>query len=118
MRLAYILAASHSGSTLLSMLLGSHPQIATIGEMNLSPKAMGDLDHYRCSCGDLIRRCRFWEQVREGMVSRGFAFDLANVGTDYRSVKSCYAQREMPSAGRSGFLQWAKRDIMVCTKRK
>jgi hypothetical protein len=105
MRLAYILAASHSGSTLLSMLLGSHPQIATIGEMNLSPKAMGDLDHYRCSCGDLIRRCRFWEQVREGMVSRGFAFDLANVGTDYRSVKSCYAQHLLAPLHRGRLLE-------------
>jgi len=104
-RLVYILAASHSGSTLLSMLLGAHPQIATIGEMSLSPKAMGDLDRYRCSCGDLIRRCRFWEQVREGMASRGFAFDLANVGTDYRSVKSRYAQRLLGPLHRGRFLE-------------
>jgi hypothetical protein len=39
-RLAYILAASHSGSTLLSMLLGSHPQIATVGEMKPAPGAI------------------------------------------------------------------------------
>ena len=80
-RLAYILAASHSGSTLLSMLLGSHPQIATIGEMNLSPKAMGDLNRYRCSCGALIRQCGFWQKVKEAMHHRGMAFDLACAGT-------------------------------------
>ncbi len=92
-RLAYILAASHSGSTLLSMLLGSHPQIATIGEMSLSPRSMGDLDRYRCSCGQLIRQCRFWRGVQEGMAQRGFSFDLAEAQTDYRSVRSRYAQR-------------------------
>jgi len=92
-RLAYILAASHSGSTLLSMLLGSHPQIATIGEMNLSPRAMGDLDRYRCSCGQFIRQCAFWQRVSEGMARRGVEFDLACAGTDCRSVQSRYARR-------------------------
>jgi len=92
-QLTYILAASHSGSTLLSILLGSHPQIATIGEMNLSPKAMGDLDRYRCSCGALIRQCGFWREVREAMQRRGVPFDLACAGTDYREVESRYTQR-------------------------
>lgn len=92
-QLAYILAASHSGSTLLSMLLGSHPQITTIGEMNLSPHAMGDLDRYRCSCGQLIRQCEFWRKVQEGMAQRGVQFDLADAGTDYRGLPSPYAQR-------------------------
>jgi len=56
MRLAYILAASHSGSTLLSMLLGSHPQIATIGEMKLSPGGIRGLNCYHCSCGEFLRQ--------------------------------------------------------------
>jgi hypothetical protein len=91
-RLAYILAASHCGSTLLSMLLGSHPQIATVGEMTLCPKAMGDISRYRCSCGELIQECGFWRKVKEGMASRGFEFDLACAGTDYRAVDSRYAR--------------------------
>ena len=31
--LVYILAASHSGSTLLAMLLSTHPEICTVGEL-------------------------------------------------------------------------------------
>ena len=104
-QLAYILAASHSGSTLLSMLLGSHPQIATIGEINLSPKAMGDLDRYRCSCGEFIRECQFWHKVKEGMAARGYAFDIADVGTDYRAVDSRYAQRLLGPLHRGIFLE-------------
>ncbi len=104
-RLVYILAASHSGSTLLSMLLGSHPQIATIGEMNLSPRAMGDLDRYRCSCGQLIQQCAFWQKVQEGMAHRGVEFDLACAGTDYRGMDSPYAQRLLRPMHRSRALE-------------
>jgi hypothetical protein len=111
-RLAYILAASHSGSTLLSMLLASHPQIATIGEMNLAPRAMGNLDHYRCSCGELIRQCGFWKKVRERMADRGLEFDLANAGTDYRSVGSPYAQRLLAPLHRGRFLEGC-RDVSL-----
>ncbi len=115
-RLAYILAASHSGSTLLSMLLGSHPQIATIGEMNLSPQAMGDLDRYRCSCGQFIRQCGFWQRVSEAMRRRGVAFDLACAGTDYRSVQSRYAQRLLKPMHRSTALECI-RDVSLSLSR-
>jgi len=104
-RLAYILAASHSGSTLLSMLLGSRPRIATIGEMKFSTKAMGNLDTYRCSCGAFIGQCSFWRQVREGMARRGFVFDLADAGTDYRVVDSPYARRLLGPMHRGRFLE-------------
>jgi len=92
-KLVYILAASHSGSTLLSMLLGSHADSCTVGETKLSARAMGDLDRYRCSCGEFIRNCSFWRQVTQCMVRRGFQFDLADSGTDYHTVDSPYALR-------------------------
>jgi len=91
-RLVYVLAASHSGSTLLSMLLGAHPQIATIGEMKMPAGAMGDLSRYRCSCGSLIQECCFWTQIKGGMAVRGFEFDLARAGTDYRMAPSLYVR--------------------------
>jgi len=104
-RIAYILASSHSGSTLLSMLLGSHPQIATIGEMKLSPRAIGDLNRYRCSCGKMILECGFWREVRENMVNRGFAFDLACAGTDYRTLGSHYVRRILAASHKGRFLE-------------
>ena len=91
-KLAYILAASHSGSTLTNMLLASHESVATVGEMKLTPDSMGDVSRYRCSCGDFIQQCRFWHKVREGMAARGFEFDVANAGTDYRAGGSAYAR--------------------------
>ena len=91
-RLVYLLAASHSGSTLTAMLLGAHPEVCTVGELKLSN--LGDVDRYRCSCLSPIKACSFWNRVSEAMRRRGHAFDVANAGTDYlRSVDSGYVRR-------------------------
>lgn len=111
-QLVYILAASHSGSTLLSMLLGSHPLIATAGELKLSTSSMGEISRYRCSCGEFIRRCQFWRDVKKGMETRGFDFDLACAGTSYREVRSRYAQRLLGPMHRGKLLE-SIRDIAL-----
>jgi hypothetical protein len=87
------------------MLLGAHPQIATIGEMKLSASAMGDLDRYRCSCGSLIQECGFWQKIKQGMEGRGFSFDLACAGTDYRAIGSHYARRILAASYRNLLLE-------------
>jgi len=111
-KLAYILAASHSGSTLLAMVLNAHPQVCSVGELKLCRKAIGDIDRYRCSCGEFIRQCQFWHQVKEGMAARGFEFDIANAGTDYKSVESHYAQRLLDPLHRGRFLE-SFRDVAL-----
>jgi hypothetical protein len=79
-RLVYLLAASHSGSTLLSLLLGSHPEICTAGELKLT--SLGDIERYRCSCGELLRRCPFWESVSRSLAARGQPFVPGDGTTD------------------------------------
>jgi len=77
----YILGASHSGTTLLAMLLNAHPEIATIGET--SPGKMGDVNTYRCSCGLLIRDCSFWKNVARKMQEKHPDFRLDRFGTSF-----------------------------------
>lgn len=103
--IVYILAASHSGSTLLSLLLGSHPHVSTVGELKLSSRAIGDLACYRCSCGEFILQCSFWRKVREGMAKRGYKFDMADAGTDYHTVDSRYARRLLEPLHRGWLLE-------------
>jgi hypothetical protein len=74
----YITSASFSGSTLLTFLLNSHPKIATIGEMKGDSM---DVEKYRCSCGEPIGRCGFWQSLVARIRERGVAFDLSNVWT-------------------------------------
>lgn len=71
----YIASPSFSGSTLLTMLLGGHPRIATIGEMKGGQE---DLTTYGCSCGALFAKCPFWTRLIEVLNERGFVYDLSD----------------------------------------
>ena len=82
-RVAYILAASHSGSTLLAMQLGGHPQACTAGELK---GVRGDPETYRCSCGARVKECEFWRRVTAGMGQRGFDFSIAQAGTNIQQT--------------------------------
>jgi Sulfotransferase family len=71
---AFVLAHSFSGSTLLSFLLGAHPEIATVGEMFIAPGH--ETESYPCSCGEPIGQCPFWRRVSAQMAARGVPFDV------------------------------------------
>ena len=91
-RLAYLLAASHSGSTLLAMLLGAHPELCTVGELKATN--LGKAERYRCSCQQLIKDCVFWSELSLNMASRGIDdFHITRAGTSIYEVNSPYAQR-------------------------
>jgi len=109
-RLAYILAASHSGSTLLAMLLASHPEICTVGELKAT--SLGDLDRYLCSCRRKILECPFWNGIRDDMAARGFDFDIANAGTDIRSGASVYVRKLLRPLHRGPVMELA-RDLLL-----
>lgn len=64
-RNVFICAAGHSGSTLLDMLLGSHPAAESIGEVINLPMDMA-LDN-PCACGSRIRECVLWPAVMRRM---------------------------------------------------
>jgi len=74
----YVLAASHSGSTLLAMLLNAHPEVVTVGE--LVSGGRWDPASYRCSCRALIRECPFWQRVTEVVSRSQPGFDVASFG--------------------------------------
>lgn len=73
-RFTFVMAHSFSGSTLLSFLLGAHPEIATVGEMFIARGI--DPETYVCSCGERIAECPFWRRVSLEMAARGIPFDV------------------------------------------
>lgn len=89
--LVYILAASHSGSTLTTFLLNSHPLICTAGELKATN--LGNVEKYRCSCKSLISQCEFWKEISKRMEEKGFEFDVRHSDTSLRSIRSRYVQR-------------------------
>jgi Sulfotransferase family len=59
----FICAAGHSGSTLLDLLLGSHPAAMSLGEITHLPKNVAL--NTPCTCGVPVRDCSFWRRVLE-----------------------------------------------------
>jgi hypothetical protein len=68
MKVFYITGASHSGSTLLAMMLNSHPEILSVGEMYKLQMKLGKNaetgTYWPCSCGSpSLWECDFWARV-------------------------------------------------------
>jgi hypothetical protein len=105
-RLAYILACSHSGSTLLAMLLGAHPEAITVGE--LSGARTKQPERYRCSCGEVITECSFWSRVIAGMKARGIDYDPIRAGTDIRRATDPVIARLVRPLHRGPFLEMVR----------
>jgi hypothetical protein len=102
-RLLYLLAASHSGSTLTGLLLGSHPEIATVGELKFT--SLGALEKYRCSCGEFLLQCPFWIRVKDALAARGRVFEPGDGSTDIFSGVSPYVRRALRPMHRGVLLE-------------
>jgi hypothetical protein len=69
----YVCAAGHSGSTLLDLVLGSHSQAASLGELIQLPKNIAL--NTQCTCGEPVRTCKTWSAVIHRL-SRKLGVDL------------------------------------------
>jgi hypothetical protein len=58
----YVLAAQHSGSTLLGNLLGERSGYVSVGELRMAWRQW-QRPGAQCGCGELVRDCRFWREV-------------------------------------------------------
>ena len=56
--LNFVLCPSYHGATLLSLLLNLHPEISSLGDT--FPTREFD---QRCSCGEKVSQCRFWQEI-------------------------------------------------------
>ena len=72
----YILSQRYSGSTLLSFLLATHPEVSTIGERRKFYNKViryGDFPHHNakhCSCGKLFGECDYLTDVKNQLLSK------------------------------------------------
>ena len=102
-KLAYILGATHSGSTVLAMQLASHPEVCTVGE--LSGTRYRAEPGYRCSCGRELVQCDFWQGVSAAMAKRGFSYSATTAETDVRNAPNRYARRLLRPMHRGRLLE-------------
>jgi hypothetical protein len=63
-RLVYVASIGRSGSTLLELLLGAHPDVVTTGELHLWPHELGlKKSRLPCGCGLPLEECPFWTEM-------------------------------------------------------
>ena len=96
MKYIYILSQRYSGSTLLSFLLATHPDIATIGERrkfyNKSIRPNPN-ENQECSCGQKFENCNFWSKIKKGLSTKVSKKDLKTNVTEFRLFNNKYAHR-------------------------
>ena len=92
MRVIYIAGTSHSGSTLLSLMLNANSEIMSVGEIqNLNRQLKikpGQKSYPRCSCGaSSLWQCNFWRAV-DDYVRRKSGKSLLDLDmSDYSNAK-------------------------------
>jgi hypothetical protein len=75
-RILYIAGMSHSGSTLLNLMLNAHPQIISVGELidlgrRTGPQDTGRRKFVPCSCGaPSLWDCEFWSSVNARLMDQ------------------------------------------------
>lgn len=108
--LVYIMGHGYSGSTLLTFLLGSHPQIATIGELGIAPHTKSDThpDEFLCSCHSPIRDCGFWQRVAREMAERGYPFDVWDADLEFRAPRGGISDVLLRAVQRGPLLESAR----------
>lgn len=107
-RIVYIMGHGYSGSTLLTFLLGTHPEIATIGELGIAPQAKKTPEEYLCSCRAPVRECAFWQEVSREMARRGHAFDIWEADLDFRARGGGVADVILRAVQRGPLLETAR----------
>ena len=112
-KLIYILAASHSGSTLTALLLGSHDDVSTAGELKMS--SFGDPDKYLCSCKSKVSDCLFWGDVESGMIRRGMDFSIRHPNTHFAARKGSFVSQILKPLYRGGFLEQLRTALLACS---
>jgi len=108
--ICYISAASHSGSTLLAMLLNSQPGITTVGELKLSN--LGDLRQYRCSCRTPLDECEFWQGIVREVRAADPGFSLDSAGMHLQDAPNRFQRRLLRPLLR-GAAGEAARDVLL-----
>ena len=85
-KILYICASPYSGSTLLSFLLNTHPDVISIGHS--TGWDFGENKAFRCSCGEFLVECPFFAKVAEDFRTQDLPFEFRNFGTEYRLAGS------------------------------
>lgn len=98
--LIYIASDVRSGSTLLDLMLGSHSEISSVGEIqfltdHFRKKGMGKTWDWKCTCGADFDDCPFWSKINSS-VKQKTGDDISDRETWARRVRQPFMYLMMP----------------------
>ncbi len=106
LRVAYLVGTGHCGSSLMALLMDSHPQIVSVGEVSPGRRSRHvAFETQSCSCGVILNECPFWTHVFDAMRQQGFASPWAH---DYRYAGTL-AHRVLTAYSSYRLAQWFQR---------
>jgi hypothetical protein len=114
----FVAGSGHTGSTLLALVLDSHPEIACVGEVAIKPKILrhGPGAAQACSCGATVGQCPFWTSVFGMVRATGLDFGAENWTNDYR-FHNVLAQKALKrlctTPGGRNVVRWAADHLPV-----
>ena len=109
----YVMGSGRSGSTLLDMLLGLHPEVFSGGELMryvLYGRTRGEY----CACGSRVPACSFWQSVQEAWQARCSDWserEYLRLSCELEVVKSLPRNMGMLGANdsdRETFVRWTR----------
>lgn len=90
LKVIHIVGSGRSGSTLLDIILGSHTDAVSGGELINAFSAVENFDEY-CACGRAARNCEFWIDVFENWASgngKDWQIEITKLKNKYESLLS------------------------------
>ena len=101
-KVVYIGGVGRSGSTVLDIVLGSHPDIISVGELNKVIR-YGYINNEYCSCHQPFNSCEFWHPIIsawQAEMGKDVVDDYVRLQTNFertRNMPKLLAQRFKPS---------------------
>lgn len=93
----FVASLSHSGSTLLNLLLGNHPKLVGLGELDtvlqMSPARLESEKVMRCSCGERVANCKFWAPTISALLEHAGAGLNEKYQIVFRSFEKIYGDQ-------------------------
>lgn len=95
-KVIYLTGYGRSGSTLLDIALGSHPQIFGAGELTALARHVWENDEY-CACGAQVRNCEFWRPIVEDWLGEtvGQEQELIDIADRQRRLEGLVSWRRL-----------------------
>ena len=88
-KLVYVISLGFSGSTLLTLLLGSHKAIAKVGELS-GPDPRIPREEHPCSCGETTLECPYWLRTQKRLSEKGLHYSVFEQDKRWRCPHNSY----------------------------